>query len=84
LIGRHPGVAAGNSAGDAEMLQYAAGYDGPSLSLLVNHDDQARGYSYEGVAGTFDTDETILETAARLEWVVASIRDDWATVFAES
>lgn len=84
MIGRRPCVAAGNSAGDAEMLQYAAGYEGPSLSLLVNHDDQAREYSYESVAGTFHTDETILETAARLEWVVTSIRDDWATVFAES
>ena len=34
--------------------------------------------------GTFDTDETILETAARLGWVVASIKHDWATVYAAS
>jgi hypothetical protein len=30
------------------------------------------------------TDESILETAARLEWVVASIKNDWSTVFAAS
>ncbi len=84
VLGRRPCVAGGNSAGDAEMLQYAAGYDGPSLSLLVNHDDGQREYAYASVAGTFDTAETILETAARLDWVVASIRDDWSTVFVGS
>jgi phosphoserine phosphatase len=84
VLGRRPCVAGGNSAGDAEMLQYAAGYDGPSLSLLVNHDDGQREYAYASVAGTFDTAETILETAARLDWVVASIRDDWSTVFVDS
>ena len=30
--------------------------------------------------GPVDTDETILETAARLGWVVASIQDDRTTV----
>ncbi len=84
VLGRRPCVAGGNSAGDAEMLQYAAGFDGPSLSLLVDHDDAEREYSYASVAGTFDTDETILETAARLGWVVASIKDDWTTVFADA
>ena len=84
VLGRRPCVAGGNSAGDAEMLQYAAGYDGPSLSLLVDHDDGQREYAYAGVAGTFEATETILETAARLDWVVASIRDDWATVFVDS
>ncbi len=84
VLGRRPCVAGGNSAGDAEMLQYAQSYDGPSLSLLVNHDDEEREYSYASVAGTFDTDETILETAARLGWVVASIKDDWSTVYADS
>ncbi len=84
VLGRRPCVAGGNSAGDAEMLQYAQSYDGPSLSLLVNHDDEEREYSYASVAGTFDTDETILETAARLGWIVASIKDDWSTVYADS
>lgn len=84
ILGRRPVVAGGNSAGDAEMLEFAMSYDGPSLSILVNHDDAEREYSYESVAGTFETDETILETADRLGWTVVSIRDDWATVFPES
>ncbi|MDH3683272.1 MAG: haloacid dehalogenase-like hydrolase [Acidimicrobiia bacterium] len=84
ILGRRPVVAGGNSPGDAEMLEYAMTYDGPSLALLVNHDDAEREYAYESKAGTFDTEETILETAARLGWTVASIRNDWATVFSDS
>ena len=59
-------------------------YDGPSLALLVDHDDADREYAYASRAGSFETDETILETAARLGWVVVSIKDDWTTVFADS
>jgi hypothetical protein len=83
VLGRRPVVAGGNSAGDAEMLEFAMSYDGPSLALLVNHDDADREYAYASKAGMFETDETILETAARLGWVVASIKNDWATVFVE-
>jgi hypothetical protein len=82
ILGRAPSVAGGNSAGDAEMLEYAMAYDGPSLALLVNHDDAEREYEYESVAGSFAADEGITDTAARLGWTVISIRDDWETVFA--
>lgn len=84
ILGRRPCVAGGNSAGDAEMLQYAQSYDGPSLALLVDHDDPDREYAYESTAGTFESSESILDTAARLGWVVASIKNDWATVFVDS
>ena len=84
ILGRHPSVAGGNSAGDAEMLEYAKAYGGPSLALLVNHDDGEREYAYESVAGTFAADEKITDTAARLGWTVISIKNDWSTVFAVS
>ena len=84
ILGRRPCVAGGNSAGDAEMLEYAMAYDGPSLALLVNHDDDEREYAYESVAGTFAADEKITDTAARLGWTVISIKHDWSTVFATS
>jgi hypothetical protein len=84
ILGRHPSVAGGNSAGDAEMLEYAMAYDGPSLALLVNHDDGEREYAYESVAGSFAADESITDTAARLGWTVASIKNDWSTVYASS
>lgn len=84
VLGRRPVVAGGNSAGDAEMLEYAMTYDGPSLAILVNHDDAEREYAYESVAGSFESGESIVDTADRLGWTVASIRHDWATVFPDS
>ena len=84
ILGRRPCVAGGNSAGDAEMLEYAMAYDGPSLAVLVNHDDGEREHAYESVAGTFAADESITDTAARLGWTVISMKDDWSTVFAPS
>ena len=75
-IGRRPILAAGNSNGDIEMLQFAGGGSHPSLQLLVLHDDADREFDY--VAGA----EKALELAKIDGWVVASIKDDWTTVFA--
>ena len=49
-IGRRPIFAAGNSAGDREMLEYAHTGERPSLCLVVDHDDAEREYAYEGEA----------------------------------
>jgi hypothetical protein len=80
-LGRRPIFAAGNSPGDAEMLDYALAARGPALALLVDHDDADREYAYEGVAATFDAAGSFLDTAAAQGWTVASMRDDWANVF---
>jgi hypothetical protein len=64
------------------MLEYAAAVDGPSLALLVHHDDADREYAYDGAAATFATTEPISAVAARKGWAVASMKDDWSTVFA--
>src|SRR6476660_4809370 len=45
-IGRRPLVAAGNSNGDVEMLQFAGGPARPALRLLVLHDDPEREFDY--------------------------------------
>lgn len=82
FLGRRPIFAAGNSAGDTEMLEYAAATDGNGLALLVAHDDPEREYSYASEAGTFAEREPILDTAKRLGWTVASMREDWSGVFA--
>ncbi|MHC9292221.1 HAD family hydrolase [Mycobacterium sp. LTG2003] len=74
--GRRPIFAAGNSNGDIEMLQYATSGGGPALGMLVLHDDAEREFDY--VAGA----EKSLEVAKASGWTVASIRDDWTTVFA--
>ena len=74
-------LVAGDIPGDADMLQYTNSLDGPSLALLVNHDDADREYSYESVAGSFESEEAIEDTATRLGWTQISMRNDWATVF---
>ncbi len=81
-LGRRPILAAGNTAGDREMLEYALASDGPSLALLVDHDDAEREYAYVAQAGTIDFDGDIVEFGRSIGWTIASIRDDWATVFA--
>ena len=80
-VGVRPILAAGNSAGDAEMLEYASTGPLPSLALVIDHDDDEREYAYESRSATDATAEPILETAARLGWQVVSMRRDWATVF---
>jgi phosphoserine phosphatase len=74
-IGRRPILAAGNSNGDVPMLRYAGGESRPALRLLVLHDDPEREFAYTAGA------EQALECAARDGWTVASIKDDWETVF---
>ena len=80
-LGRRPILAAGNSPGDAEMLDYTAAGDRLGLALLVNHDDEVREYAYESEAATFGSQEPISATAARLGWTQVSMRTDWAAVF---
>ena len=69
--GRRPILAGGNSDGDIHMLKYAAGHAGPSLGLLVHHDDAEREYAYDAGA------QKALRLAAQEGWVVVSMKDDW-------
>ena len=73
--GRRPVLAAGNSNGDIEMLQYARRPDRPTLRLLVLHDDADREFDY--ASGS----ERALELSADSGWTVVSIANDWAQVF---
>ncbi len=79
-IGRRPIFAAGNSAGDREMLEYTHTGEHPSLCLVVNHDDE-REYAYSGASATDPNAEPILDTAAAMGWTVVSMRRDWRRVF---
>jgi phosphoserine phosphatase len=81
-IGRAPILAAGNSAGDRELLEWAQASRHGGLAVLVDHDDAEREFAYESRAATFDEDEPITAVGNRLGWVVVSMRRDWETVFA--
>ncbi|MFE8595925.1 HAD family hydrolase [Archangium violaceum] len=76
-IGRRPVLAAGNerSGGDIAMLEYSQGREGPSLQLLINHDDGQREFSYQ------EKDNASLNAARAHGWTVVSIQKDWKTVF---
>lgn len=80
-LGRRPILAAGNSGGDREMLEWAAAGEGPALALLVDHDDAEREFAYTSTAETFAEAEPITEVGARLGWTVVSMARDWDTVF---
>ena len=76
-IGRRPVVAAGNSNGDIPMLRYAGRPSRPGLRLLILHDDADREFSYTAGA------ETSIERARAQDWTVVSMKNDWATIFAD-
>jgi phosphoglycolate phosphatase-like HAD superfamily hydrolase len=75
--GRRPILAGGNANGDVPMLSFATDGPRPGLALLIKHDDAEREFDY--VAGA----DQALELAAARGWTVVSVRDDWATVFAD-
>ena len=67
--GRLPRFAAGNGDVDIEMLEVA------DFGLVVVHDDPDREHVYTAGA------ERILAEGPERGWTMASIRDDWTTVF---
>ena len=81
-IGRAPILAAGNSGGDREMLEWAQASRHGGLAILVDHDDADREFAYASEAATFKDAEPITTVADRLGWLVVSMQRDWETIFA--
>lgn len=81
-IGQRPILACGNSDGDHQMLQHTAAGDGPSLMMLVHHDDAEREFAY-------DRDSHIGGLSAALDeaedrgWTVISMKNDWARILTD-
>jgi phosphoserine phosphatase len=76
-IGQRPAFACGNEggAGDLAMLKYSQGNKFPSFQMLVNHNDSTREYYYQ------EKDSLSLKTAAKNNWHVISMKDDWNKIF---
>jgi phosphoserine phosphatase len=70
-IGRRPILAAGNSLGDVDMLEYTRSGQYTSLCLLVEHDDAVREYAYDSQIDT------------RENWLTVSMRSDFRRLFAK-
>lgn len=79
-IGRAPVMAFGNSDGDFEMLEYTTAQKGPRFGLIVHHTDAEREYAYDRKSFVGKLDKG-LDEAAKRGWVVASMKDDWKTIF---
>ncbi len=87
FIGKRPIAAFGNSGGDREMLVWTGAGGGRRLMMLVFHDDATREYAYGPANGLPDTKfgtfpASLMEEAMEKGWVVISMKDDWARVFA--
>lgn len=81
-IGRRPIAAFGNSDGDFAMLEWVTSAPGARFGLLVHHDDAAREFAYDREAGLARLSRGLDEGPAR-GWTIASVKDDWATVFGD-
>jgi phosphoglycolate phosphatase-like HAD superfamily hydrolase len=82
FIGKQPVLAAGNSDGDREMLEWAQTGKRRSLQLLVHHDDDIREYAYDvhSKIGTFS--ESLRNEAINNNWIIVSMKNDWRRIFA--
>jgi phosphoglycolate phosphatase-like HAD superfamily hydrolase len=79
-IGRRPIAAFGNSDGDQQMLEWTAAGPGARLMLLVHHTDATREVAYDRTSHIGKLDKA-LDEARTKGWAVASMKDDWKTIF---
>lgn len=79
-IGQRPLFAAGNvrSGGDVAHLEYSHSRIGPSLQLLVDHDDSDREFAYQEPKGES------FAAAVKYGFTIVSMKRDWKTVFPPS
>ena len=76
-IGQRPLLVMGNAGGkgDIGMLGYSQGRKGPSLQLLLEHNDETREFSYA------EDDNASLNAARENGWIIVSMKDDWSTIY---
>jgi hypothetical protein len=81
LIGRRPIASFGNSDGDQQMLEWTTAGNGARFALIVHHDDAEREWAYDRKSPVGQLDKAWDEAMAK-GWIVASMKDDWKTIFA--
>jgi phosphoserine phosphatase len=79
-IGQKPILACGNSDGDQAMLEYVTSGKGPSLGLILHHDDAVREVAYDRESKIGKLDKA-LDAASERGWIVISMKNDWERVF---
>jgi len=73
LGGVRPVIVAGNTTNDMAMMTWSEGRNGPSLQILIVHDDAVRERIHH--AGE------VLDRATERNWLRVSMRDDWKIIF---
>lgn len=66
------------SGGDVAHLEYSHSRIGPSLQLLIDHDDAVREFAYQEPNGES------LAAAVRFGFAIVSMKRDWKTIFPAS
>jgi len=80
-------MAAGNSTGDRQMLEYTKAGDGARLTMLVLHDDAKCEFAYGPANGLPATKvgaftQELYDEATKQGWIVISMKDDRKKIFA--
>lgn len=79
-IGRRPILAAGNSDGDFQMLEWTTAGEGPRMGLLVHHTDAAREWAYDRDSSIGRLDRG-LDEAENRGWTVIDMKRDWKVIY---
>ncbi len=82
IIGRRPIAAFGNSDGDLQMLQWTTSGPGARFGLIVHHTDGEREVAYDRQSRVGKLDKALDEARSK-GWTLASMKDDWKTIFAK-
>ena len=80
FIGRRPILAAGNSDGDFEMLEWTTSGDGARLGLIVHHTDSNREWAYDRQSSEGRLDRG-LDEADQKGWLLVDMARDWQVVY---
>lgn len=79
-IGRRPILAVGNSDGDFEMLEWTSAGEGPSLAMIVHHDDAEREWAYDRESHIGRLVRGLDEGPQR-GWKIISMKNDWNLIY---
>lgn len=79
-LGKRPIIAAGNSDGDFQMLEWTTSGDGPRLGVILHHTDAEREFSYDRESPIGALSDA-LDAAPEREWLVIDMANDWNRVW---
>lgn len=80
FIGRRPILAAGNSDGDFQMLEWTSSGGGARLGLLIHHTDAEREWAYDRESSEGRLDRG-LDEAGQKGWLVVDMARDWKVIY---